>query len=133
MAAYVVWKPFYSVGDPSLDAEHKQILGILDDLYVATEQAPNHPVSTVLWRRLLQYTMTHFNHEERVMREHDYPGLSEHVTLHARLRQRTADLETHADLVTSRDLMRFVKEWWLEHIQAEDKKYAPYLTASAPV
>jgi hemerythrin-like metal-binding protein len=131
MAAYVPWKPFYSVGDPVLDAEHKEILGILDDLYAAMERAPNHPASTAVWKRLVQYTNSHFKHEERVMQEHEYPGLSEHVAQHARLRQRTADLQMHSDLVTSRDLLRFVKEWWLEHIQGEDRKYAPYLTACA--
>jgi hemerythrin len=130
MAAYVQWKPIYSVGDPALDAEHKQIIAVLDDLYAAMEQGPNHPVSTALWERLLRYTITHFKHEERVMRQHDYPGLSGHVALHARLRQRTVDFQMHANLVTSRDLLQFVKEWWLEHIQGEDKKYAPYLTAS---
>ena len=65
------------------------------------------------------------------MREHDYPALAEHAALHARLRHRTADFQAHANLVTSRDLLRFVKEWWLEHIQGEDKKYAPYLTEIA--
>jgi hemerythrin len=132
MAAYVQWKPFYSVVDPDLDAEHQQILGILNDLYVALERVPNHPASAALWKHLVQYTNSHFRHEEQVMQEHEYPGLSEHVAQHARLRKRTADFQMNASLVTNCDLLRFVKEWWLEHIQGEDKKYAPYLMASAP-
>jgi hemerythrin len=129
MGDYVAWKPFYSVGDAALDAEHQQIIDMLNDLFAAAQQGPNHPVSAALWKRLLQYTNRHFKHEERVMQQHGYPGLAEHVARHARLRQRTADLQMHADLVTSRDLLQFVKEWWLEHIQEEDKRYAPYLMA----
>ncbi len=95
MAVYVEWKPYYSVGHAELDAEHRQILGILDDLYAAMQQAPNAPATAELWKRLLQYTNTHFRHEERVMREHDYPDLAEHAALHVRLRQRTADFQAH--------------------------------------
>ena len=35
MATYVAWKPYYSVGDSSLDAEHQQILAAIDGLYAA--------------------------------------------------------------------------------------------------
>ena len=34
-------------------------------------------------------------------------------------------------LVTGRDLLSFLKEWWINHIQAEDKCYVPYLSAAA--
>jgi hemerythrin len=131
MSVHIEWKPFYSVGDAALDAEHRQILGILCELYAAMKQAPNHPAARALWKRLLQYANSHFKHEERVMRDHEYPGVFAHVVLHERFRQRTADLAAHANLVTSRDLLRFVKEWWVEHIQGEDKKYAPYLMTAA--
>jgi hemerythrin len=33
--------------------------------------------------------------------------------------------------VTARDVLVFLKDWWLGHIQGEDKKYAPYLQAVA--
>jgi hemerythrin len=28
-------------------------------------------------------------------------------------------------LIASQDLLFFLKQWWLNHIQGEDKKYAP--------
>ena len=48
MPVYVEWKPYYSVGDPALDAGHQQILGILDELYAAMQRAPNDPASAAL-------------------------------------------------------------------------------------
>jgi hemerythrin len=133
MAAYVAWKPFYSVDDPSLDAQHKQIIEMINELYAAVEQAENRPAPKRLLKRLRQYTMAHFEAEEEVMQRLDYPGLAEHKALHDRLRRRTADLEAHPDAITGRDVLQFMKEWWLEHIQGEDKKYAPYVkTPSRP-
>ena len=32
MAAYIAWRNYYSVNDPSLDAEHKQIIECINDL-----------------------------------------------------------------------------------------------------
>ena len=32
---------------------------------------------------------------------------------------------------TARDVLVFIKDWWLNHIQGEDKTYAPYMEALA--
>jgi hemerythrin len=47
------------------------------------------------------------------------------------MRRRTAGLRANVTLVTGRDLLSFFKEWWTDHIQAEDKCYVPYLSAVA--
>jgi len=112
-----------------LDAQHKQIIAIINELYTAIERGEDRAKLAGLLDRLCQYTVVHFRHEEQVMQQHGYPDLAQHKALHEQLRHQTADLRTHVSLVTGRDLLRFLKEWWLEHIQSQDKKYAPYLGA----
>ncbi len=131
MTAKVVWKAFYSVGDSSLDAEHSQVIEVINDLYAAMDEGEDYAAVKPLLDRLVRYTNEHFRDEERVMQEHDYPGFAEHKALHDRMRKRTADLRAFADLVTGRDLLNFLKEWWLGHIQSKDKEYAPYLQVQA--
>ncbi len=130
MPAFIAWKDFYSVGDPSLDAQHKQIIGIINDLYDAMQRGRDHKVLKPLLDWLVHYTVEHFRHEEQVMRECDYPRLREHGAHHERIRRNTAGLRDNVDLVTARDMLRFLKDWWLGHIQGEDKKYAPYVSAN---
>ena len=130
MIAYITWKDFYSVGDPSLDAQHKEIIAVINELYEAREEGHDRDAVRHILDRLLQYTLVHFKHEEQVMQEHGYPGFAQHKTLHDEIRQRTSDLREDADLVTGQDLLRFLKEWWVGHIQGADKKYAPYLQLS---
>ena len=48
--------------------------------------------------------------------------------MHDKMRQRTIGLRDNAGLVTGRDLLVFLKEWWCNHIQEQDKKYAPYVS-----
>ena len=127
MAFCIAWKDYYSVGDESLDAQHKQLLGIINELYSAIEQGADRLAVRPILDRLLQYTLTHFKHEEEVMSAHDYPGLAQHKAFHDKMRQRTIDYCENADLVTGRDLFSFLKQWWCNHIQEQDKDYAPYL------
>ena len=129
MIPYVTWKDFYSVGDPSIDAQHKQILGTINELYEAMQIGKDRAVLKPLLDRLLQYTHAHFEHEEQVMQEHAYPDFAQHKALHDKIRKKTTDLREHAYLVTGQDLLRFLKEWWVGHIQGQDKNYSPYLEA----
>jgi len=97
---------------------------------VALEEGDDRAVLEGLLERLMQYTNTHFTFEERVMRDAGYPDLASHKQLHESLRRKTAGLQTHSELVMGSDLLRFLKDWWLSHIQEEDHRYAPYVAAS---
>jgi hemerythrin len=131
MAAYITWKSYYSVNDPLLDAEHKQIIECINELYSVLQD----PTQGVLTKRVLdtlvQYTQTHFEHEEQRMEEADFPSVEAHRALHDEMKRKTISLRTHLTLVTARDVLAFLKDWWIGHIQAEDKLYASYMTTVA--
>jgi hemerythrin len=127
MTTSISWKPFYSVGVASVDAQHKQILDAINKLCAALERGNEQAVLQPLLDQLVQYTDVHFKHEEQLIEEHGYPKLTEHKALHAQLRKRTVDLRAYMSLVTAHDLLGFLKNSWLDHIQSEDKQYAPYL------
>ena len=129
MGQYITWKPFYTVNDPAMDAQHRQIIEILNTLYASLDTADAAVVTRRAMDQLVRYTHTHFADEERVLREIAYPDLTEHKALHDQMRRRTMALSQNLNLVTARDMLVLLKDWWLGHIQDEDKKYAPYLGA----
>ena len=61
------------------------------------------------------------------MLQHEYPDLAEHKALHVQLRKRTSDFRASIHLITARDVLAFMKSWWLGHILGQDKLYAPYM------
>jgi len=128
---YVEWKPFYSVGDAAIDDEHKRLLGIVDDLYVAVQMGHGQTRVQDVLERLAEYTTTHFDHEERVMRGCGYPNLDAHKAMHSEMQRRVLELQANTNAVAEKDLLRFLKNWWVRHIQNQDKAYAPYLNAVA--
>jgi len=123
---YVIWKDEYSVGIPELDAQHKKILKVIDNLYTATRGKEN---SSVIWESLLElrdYTMTHFACEEKKLRDCDYPDLVVHVNAHDLLRGKTEEFVGMYRLGTgglSFDLLDFLKKWWTQHILRMDQNY----------
>ena len=132
MEKYLEWKPFYSVGDASLDEEHKRLLGIVDDLHTAIQAGNQQDLVQDVLDRLTHYTMTHFDHEEQVMcRGCGYPRFEAHKVMHDEMRRRTLELRATPEDIAVRDLLQFVKNWWVRHIQNQDKAYAPYLDAVA--
>jgi hemerythrin len=126
MIAFIVWSPFYSVNNPEMDDEHKQIIAMINDMYSALDDNNPHATILGLLDRLYQYTQTHFRHEENLMQECGYPHLEEHKLLHELLQQKTVILRRDYQESAAPELLRFLKEWWVNHIQGEDKKYAPF-------
>ena len=128
MAAYITWKDYYSVNDPSLDAEHKRIIQYINDVYAALKNpTQDAAVTKQVLDKLVQYTCSHFDHEEARMREIGYPNFEAHKAQHDDLRRRTVGLRTNVTLVTARDVLVFLKDWFVNHIQGEDKLYAAYM------
>jgi hemerythrin-like metal-binding protein len=127
MAKYIAWKEFYSVNDPSLDAEHKQIIECINDLYATMQSVAAGSAKRQVLDKLVQYTQNHFTHEEARLKEVGFPNFEAHKALHDNMRQRTLGLRTHLTLVTARDVLVFLKDWWVGHIQGEDKVYASYM------
>lgn len=128
MKSYVQWRTSYSVGEPSIDAQHKQILSIINDMYAAREAGKEHAERQKLLERLVQYTMTHFRHEEQIMLACGYSDFANHKKAHDRMRRRTLDLRDNLNLVTAHDLLCVLKDWWTNHIQAEDQCYVPFVS-----
>ena len=133
MVAYVNRKTYYTVGDESLDAQHKQILGVINELYEAMQKGVDYKAVKPLLDRLVQYTVNHFRQEEESLLAHQYPDFAQHKALHDKMRQKTIALRDNANLVTGRDLLLFLKEWWSNHIQEQDKKYTPYLNVPVEI
>lgn len=128
---YIEWKPFYTVGDPTLDDEHRGLLAIIDDLHTTIANGNQQDRVQDVLDRLTHYTMSHFDHEEHVMRACGYPAFDAHKTMHEEMRRRTFELRATPDTIASRDLLQFLKNWWVRHIQNQDKAYSPYLDAVA--
>ena len=128
--AFIAWKPEYSVGSVMLDAQHKQLVEMINDLHESMQKRSDPARIRKILDDLIGYTRLHFAQEEKTMERAGYPDLAEHQKIHrslvAQVEEMRAKHETGSATFTLK-LKDFLKQWLLQHILQDDMRYSPYL------
>ena len=127
------WKDEYSVRILSIDSQHQNLFAVANELHAAMTAGQAKAVLARILDRLVRYTATHFAHEERLMRQFNYPALPAHKAEHDALTNQVLQFQTdfRAGRVTMTiQLLKFLKDWLEKHIMQSDQKYAPFLAAA---
>ncbi|MBU1320561.1 MAG: bacteriohemerythrin [candidate division Zixibacteria bacterium] len=127
---FVKWHDRYGVGNLDLDNDHKAIISIINDLYTAIQMKTDRSEIRRILDRLLEYILSHFEREERLMEEARFPESERHRHLHRCLARKTQELRDRSlqnEEGISQEAMSFLKDWWIDHIIVMDMRYKPYI------
>ena len=123
-----VWEERFSVGIPEIDADHRRLIEMMSDLFVMSVIDRNLEETQILLDRLIDATLAHFAHEEGLMRRWAYPNFEQHRAEHRIL---ITEIETlrdewskRLDVESAMAVLRFLRDWLIGHIEAEDRKLA---------
>ena len=79
---------------------------------------------------MIDYTRYHFRREEAIMQVCGYPDLEVHRQLHHKLVAETIELadawRKGRNLMTLKNLRKFLRDWWMGHISNVDTVIAKY-------
>ncbi len=129
----MAWNEKLSVGVKQLDDDHKQLVGMVNELYDGITTGKAKELVGPLLDKLIRYTVEHFKHEEDFFAKTGYPETSKHVAFHKDLTSQVLAVQKAykegARATLSLEVMNFLKNWLVTHIQGEDKKYGPFLNA----
>jgi len=124
----VGWNKDYSLGMPELDAQHKMLFDLINQLWRGIVANAEHQAQLKVIEQLEHYTLTHFSAEEEFFAAIRFPAADEHRRAHRAFTRRIATekqaLLNGAQL--SLDLLHFLNDWLVNHIQGEDLAYAEY-------
>ena len=121
MGIRFVWDQGYTVGNPAIDEQHKNMFVLANSLPEKMEAAEVKRVIMDLYKHSRQ----HFRDAVQMMKEIDYPKLKEHCELHEKLITQLNEIssrsfESDEEVVKFK---RFVYDWVLDHILNHDKDY----------
>jgi hemerythrin-like metal-binding protein len=123
------WNPEYAVKVPNIDEQHQKLFSLIGELHKALQRSiPAHD----MFLELVAYTQYHFADEERLMQEHEFPGLAGHVEEHRELKRRLLEFKADYDkgnTFISAELLNFLEGWLTDHVRSADMKYAPFVVA----
>ena len=126
----LTWNDGLSVGVPTIDKQHKVLVGILNDLYDAMMAGRAKDVTGPLLRKLVSYTRDHFTAEEAMMTAAKYAGLAVHRVEHQELTKQVDEYLARferGETTVNIELLKFLRGWLTNHIQHSDKQYGPCL------
>ena len=130
MAPNFILQPEHSVNVREFDEQHRQMVSLINELYASMPMEASQGIQERIIEELLEYAEAHFQNEERILREHGFPGAQEHERAHAELRKKMLELqEQHRQGRLSIPLVvsSYLQTWLTEHILATDKQYVSFL------
>lgn len=125
------WRASMSLGVPTIDADHKHLIEILNRLHFLKLAGDDSASLGNVLGELVEYTRNHFAREESLMRRCGFPGFAHHRQQHQAICEALADfhLAFHTDPAgfDMRAFYDFVADWLLVHVMREDMKLRPHL------
>jgi len=124
------WSEQLSVKINLFDSEHKKLIEIINKLAEAMGRGEGHKALNTILGELIDYTVTHFKHEEEALQKYNFPGLAEQKKQHEAFVKKIADTKKEYDegaITLSIPLIDFLTSWIQNHILKTDSGYSEFL------
>jgi len=126
---YINWDKNLQTGIDSIDAQHKTLVNILNEVYAAfIEERSDMQLKETL-KRLKDYSEYHFKTEEQFFEVYNYPEKVEHIQEHRRFKEQldvfSEKIENNKSI--THELVLFLTNWVKDHILLTDMNYTAFL------
>ena len=128
----IKWDDSYLLGNEHVDNQHRKLFELVNSLVTSCdEETANDELRSAL-NFLLRYTVQHFEDEEALQIQCNFPEYEQHKKMHEdfkvtvrNLVQRFIDSNSSEQLL--HDVKKILVKWLINHILEEDKKIGKWL------
>ena len=135
--AVAVWREDYCTGHDLIDRQHRHLFDLVNQIH-ALAQSPEPPMGMIrqLLTEFANCAIEHFDLEERLMAEYDYPNLKVHCGIHQALVskvQALLDKFDQASGASTVEVTQVMADWMVHHIRGEDRQMICFFQQKNPV
>ena len=126
----IVWGYVLSVGNDEIDEDHRRLIDLFNILNHSVTEGDSQDYLAAVLEELINCTVWHFSHEERLMLKYAYEGYAEHREEHQELIKSARELQQKilgAGKFSANEDLEFLEHWLTEHILSTDMKLGSYL------
>lgn len=126
---FIQWDESLSVKVNEIDEQHKQLIRLINELYNAKKEGRDKAVLQQILDELFNYTFVHFTTEEKNFIRFRYPETEQHQRSHEGFVDKITEFKEafyDGSATLSDDLFEFLKDWLINHIKGEDRKYIDF-------
>ena len=127
----IIWEEAYSVGIDLIDDQHKKLINMINELYASFSSGEAQEKAPAIVKEMVKYTDYHFKTEEKFFDKFNYPNTVEHKKIHQSFVNKVVELQegiTSGKVNISYEIMDFLRQWFVQHVLVEDKKYSEFLS-----
>jgi hemerythrin len=126
----LVWSHVLSVGNDEIDADHHKLVDLFNMLNHSVTEGDSPEYLAAILEELINCTVWHFSHEERLMVKYAYDGYDEHKADHRELIDGVRELQQNilgSNKQVSDEELLFLERWLTEHILTDDMRLGSFL------
>lgn len=122
------WDDKYSIEIPEIDEQHKRLFDLIAKVFEVAGKKEDFSKVEEIFAELEKYVVYHFGVEEKIMTQCKYPDLEAHKVEHKKFVAKVLEEKERAinSKKLSFELMGFLNNWLIHHIQKSDKEYAKF-------
>ena len=127
----IVWSDILSVGVDEIDEDHRKLVNIFNILNHAVTEGESPEYLASVLEELINCTVWHFSHEDRLMLKYGYGEMEDHRVEHQELIKTARELQQeilHAEKSVSDQDIVLLERWLTEHILTYDMRLGAYLS-----
>jgi hemerythrin len=124
------WRDEYRTNVREMDEHHRELFQTANRLDQAFATGEDRAIIQQTLDFLIQYAATHFTAEQSLMSEHGFPEGERHRKQHEKFMNEVLAMRSRAEaeaMQANIELVSFFKDWIINHILTEDRKYGPFL------
>ena len=129
------WKASYNIGIKEIDDQHQELFRIFNELVMVKKEGAGEDAFFFTLNALVKYAETHFETEERHMKDHLFPELEEHHRIHDDFILKVFNLRSRQQekkAAIGTEIIDFIRNWLHDHvIYIEDRKFQNFLNRKA--
>ena len=127
----IAWGHILSVEVDEIDDDHKKLIKIFNILNHAVMEGESPDYLAAVLEELINCTVWHFSHEERLMLKYGYKEMEAHKAVHRKLIQGARELQEKilraGKAVVDEDI-EYLEHWLTEHILTDDMRLGAHLS-----
>jgi len=127
---WIVWDHSLETGNAKMDADHRELAGLFDQLREAAEGGGGSAACSRVLDNIVEHTKAHFALEQRLMTQYQYPKTEQHAAEHTMLIRQALEFRErfNRDFAASKaEVIQFPDVWLTFHILFSDKDLAAFL------
>ncbi|WP_455757507.1 bacteriohemerythrin [Sulfurimonas sp.] len=135
----IIWNSDYDTGVEDIDEQHRILVNTINEAGEKLSKDSSLEALESITRDLLSYALYHFETEEEMMQEHNYKEYSQeeydtHMKQHRDFSAQVVEVRESikdGNPIGKEDLIGFLTNWLINHINKTDKKLGAFLNSKA--